>query len=297
MEIIDIQVHTGPAKEGWLDRQQAIPFLLNGDAFPIEAVLIAVDAVGISRVVVDGPDDYGQAAARRFPTRVAWCAHFDRKAPNIEELIGGAAQLETPPLATRISIRGPEDFAELDAGAYERHLTAAEKAGLPVFCNFFYTPGVLERAHPIPRKHPNLLFVIDHLGMPHGPTKMDVMEDPPFKQLNKLLEYAQYPNVALKFCGAPAFSRESYPFRDIWPAVHQIVKAFGPERMMWASDPTRLRPAFAYHELVDWLRYTNELSQHEKEMILGGSARRLLKWPGAKGGNSTGSQARQAPKV
>jgi len=28
-----------------------------------------------------------------------------------------------------------------------------------------------------------------------APTKMDVMEDPPFKQLNKLLEYAQYPKT------------------------------------------------------------------------------------------------------
>lgn len=288
MEIVDIQVHTGPAKEGWLDRAKGIPFLgyppsYGGDPFPIEALLIAIDAVGVSAAVVDGPDAYGQEAARRFPSRIAWCAHFDRHAPNIEELIAAAPKLDPRPLATRISMRSPEEWAELEAGDYERHLTAAEKAGLPVFCNFFFTSAGLERAHYIPRRHPDLLFVIDHLGMPHGPTR--TADDPPFKNLEKLLAYAKYPNVALKFCGAPAFSRDSYPYRDIWPEVHRIVEAFGPERLMWASDATRLRAAFTYAQLIDWLRYTDELSENDKSMILGGSARRLLKWQGTSEGS------------
>lgn len=144
MEIVDIQVHTGPAKEGWLDRQQAIPYLLSGDAFPIEAVLIAVDAVGISRVEVDGPDDYGQAAARRFPSRVAWCAHFDRKAPNIAELIGGAAVpgMMTPsrrPARSSMTI-GPTPFVghvrELRPGhrveSLRRKMHRAVRAATPI---------------------------------------------------------------------------------------------------------------------------------------------------------------------
>jgi hypothetical protein len=61
--------------------------------------------------------------------------------------------------------------------------------------------------------------------------------------------------------------------------MRRIVDAFGTERLMWASDLTRLRPLFHYSELLDWLRYAPELTQSEKQQLLGGSVRALLGWP------------------
>lgn len=46
---------------------------------------------------------------------------------------------------------------------------------------------------------------------------------------------------AAKFCGAPVMSEEPYPFKHVWPFLHQIIDAFRPERLMWGSDFTRMR--------------------------------------------------------
>lgn len=76
-------------------------------------------------------------------------------------------------------------------------------------------------------------------------------------------------------------SLEAYPFREIWPHSHRIIEALGPERLLWASDLTGLRPLFSYAELLDFVRYTDELSENDRALILGASLRRPLNWPKA----------------
>jgi predicted TIM-barrel fold metal-dependent hydrolase len=116
----------------------------------------------------------------------------------------------------------------------------------------------------------------------------------PWSTLPGVLSLAKYPNVAIKFSGAVALSKEPYPHRDLWPHLHQIVEAFGPERLMWGSDYTRLRMAPGttergpragwgglYSDSVNYLRDTDELSSSDKEQIFAGTIRRLLRWPAA----------------
>ncbi len=95
----------------------------------------------------------------------------------------------------------------------------------------------------------------------------------------------------VKFCGAPTLSKEPFPFKDVWPNLHRIIDAFGPERLMWGSDFTRMRwvPVtgglaprsqwWLYSDCLDYLRDTNEISTSDKEQILGGTIRRVLRWP------------------
>ena len=75
----------------------------------------------------------------------------------------------------------------------------------------------------------------------------------------------------------------------------RLIDAFGPERLIWASDIGRFHgrmgwealPAFSnaqedyvgkhtYAESLSLFRDTNELDQREKELILSGTARRIL---------------------
>jgi L-fuconolactonase len=70
-----------------------------------------------------------------------------------------------------------------------------------------------------------------------------------------------------------------------------VVDAFGPQRLMWGSDFTRLRwipvvgglaPREQWHyysDSVGYLRDTTELSASDKELIFGGTIRRVLRWP------------------
>src|SRR5262249_43490387 len=58
--------------------------------------------------------------------------------------------------------------------------------------------------------------------------------------LPELFATATFPNVALKATGAPSYSSEAYPYRDIHGHIRRLYDAFGPERMFWGTDITRM---------------------------------------------------------
>ena len=55
-----------------------------------------------------------------------------------------------------------------------------------------------------------------------------------------LLPLAKLPNVAIKATGAPGYSAEQYPFRDIHDGLRRIYDAYGPDRFFWGTDITRM---------------------------------------------------------
>jgi L-fuconolactonase len=74
--------------------------------------------------------------------------------------------------------------------------------------------------------------------------------------------------------------------------LHQIIAAYGPDRLMWGSDFTRLRMGWGsleqgprdkwaglYSDNVHFLLDTTELSQSDKEKIFAFTIRRVLEWP------------------
>ena len=58
--------------------------------------------------------------------------------------------------------------------------------------------------------------------------------------LPEVLALAKYPNVAMKATGAPSYSDQPYPFRDIHDNLHRLYDAFGPARWFWGTDITRM---------------------------------------------------------
>jgi L-fuconolactonase len=127
----------------------------------------------------------------------------------------------------------------------------------------------------VAQAYPELQLVVDHFGL-RQPPLMDA--DPePFGALPQLLELSELPNVAVKFSGAPTLTNEPYPFDDLWPHLNEVVEAFGPERLMWASDYQRVTN-HTYAEALAFVCDTSELSESDKEWILGKTAREILRW-------------------
>ena len=56
----------------------------------------------------------------------------------------------------------------------------------------------------------------------------------------ELLALAKYPNVAVKTTGQPGYAEDDHPFRSLHPHLHRCFDAFGPERMFWGTDITRM---------------------------------------------------------
>jgi L-fuconolactonase len=76
-------------------------------------------------------------------------------------------------------------------------------------------------------KFPNLTVVIDHMA--------DCPVDQP-KELEKLIALARYPKVFVKVSHTWSLSKQPYPYLDAQEHVKRLHHAFGPNRLMWATD-------------------------------------------------------------
>ena len=232
-----------------------------------------VDAAVLVQTVPQGYDNaflLQTAAAHRG--RFAVVGVLDPLVPDVEDDV--AAFRETPfALGLRIVALSDERLGRLRARGYDRLLAAAERVDLPVFV---YAPRNLDVVEALAERHPELLLVLDHIGLPQPPV-LAAAEDP-WVDFAQVLRLARLRNVALKCTALPTLSRVAYPFADLWPALHRLVDAYGPERLMWGTDITREAIAHSYGEALGWLLETDELARDEKEQLLGGTLRALCGW-------------------
>jgi L-fuconolactonase len=240
--------------------------------------MAAMAAVGVDAAVLNQSAQYGDDlsyvldAARSHPQTFA---SVPRLTPHTPDLLERMSAWRDQPgvVGGRVVLLGAQSVREFRAGAYEPLLTAAERHDLPicVFC-----PHLLAEVGAIARKYGDLTLIVDHLGLPQPP--LMVPDPEPFQALPKLLALAEYPNVSVKLSGAPTLSSEPFPFADVWPALLRLMDAFGPDRLLWASDYARVRD-HTYAEALGFVLYSDELSPDDKTAILGRTARRLLRWP------------------
>jgi hypothetical protein len=106
--------------------------------------------------------------------------------------------------------------------------------------------GILEIASlpEGPLKHKNVLISgiskhalsVDYLGVPRA----TVGAEGAYRHLDQLIALAQHPNVAVKATGQAGYATDAYPFPSIHDALHRVFDAFGPRRMFWGTDITRM---------------------------------------------------------
>jgi L-fuconolactonase len=235
-----------------------------------------VDAAVIVTTILYGWDNsYSLEAARKHPDRFVVMGRVEPFAPGVDDRV--RAWKETPgTVGIRVVVTTDPQREQVTSGALEPFFAAAERQDVPVA---IFAPRFLPEIEPIARKHPGLALHLDHVGLPQPPL---MPADPdPFERLPTLLALAKYPRVAVKLSAAPTLSLQKFPFADLWPSVHKIIAAFGPERVLWGSDWTRALPVVSYKEQVRAFTETNELDDREKELIMGKSLRTLLRWPKA----------------
>jgi len=76
----------------------------------------------------------------------------------------------------------------------------------------------------------------------------------------------------------PCYTDAPYPYRNLHTHVRRVYDVFGPQRMMWGSDLSRLRGS--YRECVTM--FTEEmqwLPANDLEWIMGRSLCEWLGWP------------------
>ena len=76
----------------------------------------------------------------------------------------------------------------------------------------------------------------------------------------------------------PVAEPEPYPFRDLHPYIRQLVDAFGPRRVFWGTDLTRMPCPYRecvtlFTEELPWLRGA------DLEWVMGRGVCEWLGWP------------------
>jgi L-fuconolactonase len=272
MDIVDAQVHS--------------------NVLGTEATLAIMDAIGIQAVLVDeylAPDGKGgllpgypmangvlrpvgpnaEAAAMRYPERFGFLMRLEPLDPGIEAWIETLAA--SPHLkALRTVTFSPAEGEVFESGGFDRLLKAARAHSLPVFVT---CPRRVPHLAQYLEKFPDIQFIVDHCGVPFDAPRGEA-------SLDDVVAIASYKNVAFKWAHAPSFlSVQPYPFPDLEPKLRRVVDAFGPERVMWASDYTVSRRRQNWGESLFGIRHSPSLSEGDKEWVLGRTARTLLRWP------------------
>jgi predicted TIM-barrel fold metal-dependent hydrolase len=266
MEIVDAQVHIWSAGT---PSQDHIP----DSAFTAERLLAGMDAAGVHRALIHPPgwdpdcEAVAEAAVRAHPERFAILGSFPPTAPQSRSLV--ATWLQRPGmLGLRWAPLHPQARELFLSGAMDWIWPEAQRYDVPVA---LLAGPVLGKFRTIAECHPGLRLIIDHCGLVR--LKQDAAA---FEHLEHLLALARLPNVAIKATGAPGYSTEPYPYRNLHDGLRRIFDAFGPDRFFWGTDITRM--PCSYRECVTL--FTEELPwlQGHLDQVMGGGIRAWLNW-------------------
>jgi predicted TIM-barrel fold metal-dependent hydrolase len=276
MLITDVQVHLWEADRPdrpWPKPTLRPPHKPNG--FAPEEMLAEMAAAGVDRAVIVPPtwtgesNAYALETAARYPDRFAVVGRFDAKASDARKQLEG--WLDQPHmLGIRMSFHVKPFIDWLDDGSLDWFWADCERLAIPVMA---LVPGNARKLHRIVARHRDLTLLIPHMAC-----VLDEHGADAFARLDDLVALARYPKVNVNVSSAPCFSNEAYPFRDLTPFIRRIYDAYGPRRMLWGADITRLTSTYA--ECLNHFRKGLDfVSDEDKEWILGKTLARVLNWP------------------
>lgn len=88
--------------------------------------------------------------------------------------------------------------------------------------------------------------------------------------LEQLCLMARHPAVMVKLSAFYALGRKVAPYTDLSELIRRVHEAFGPQRLMWASDaPYQVQAPHTYRDSVELVRQRLEfLSEDDRDQIL-----------------------------
>lgn len=183
-----------------------------------------------------------------------------RRLPGGRHLVGIRHQVQGEP--------DPEWLLRPDVGS---GLRAVADAGLAY--DLVVLPHQLPACVAAARQHPELTFVLDHLGKP--PIASGALE--PWSAAVRAL--AALPNTVCKLSGlVTEADPENWTADDLRPYADTVLEAFGPERLMFGSDWPVCTLAASYAEVTDTARkLTHCLDESELKDVFAGTARRVYR--------------------
>lgn len=271
MQIIDAQIHLwGTGLPSNRSHRQVTHFT------PEEALPL-MDEGGVDAAIIHPPGwdpqstEMAFAAVRDHPGRFAIMGSLPLDRPESQERI--ATWRDQPGmLGLRYTFLHDPARAWLHDGKLAWLWQAAERAAVPI--SMLATDSLIDIAG-IAERHPGLRLTIDHMGGRGGLTTLK--DHAAMTHMPQLLALAKFPNVAVKATGAPGYSAQAYPFPIMQTYLRQIHDAFGPERMFWGTDITKM-PCSWKECVTMFTEATPWLSEADQRLVMGEAIRAWWGW-------------------
>ena len=167
-------------------------------------------------------------------------------------------------VAVRVHAYAPDRLPPFGKPELRRLWKMATDHNLAVQLHFEprYAPGF----EPLIREFSGTTVLIDHLGRPFQGTPEDY---------EVVLRWARFDNTIMKLSSIPP--QTSYPHRDIQPVIRRLTDAWGAERLMYGGGFGADATGASYRQAFERARsYLAHLTAKEQDMVLGGTAARLI---------------------
>lgn len=272
MTRIDAHHHlwdTARREYGWMDGPWADPLRGRFDMPLLH--LHAEDQDVRMTVAVQAVHDESETRELLSSGATAVVGWVDLTAPDVEDRISA---LKAPALkGIRHQVQDEADPRWLLRADVERGLRAMAEAGL-VYDLLIKTPQ-FRAAIEAARAHPELSFVLDHLGKP----EISAGGWHPWADL--IAELAALPNVTAKLSGLVTEADwKAWRPEQIRPYAQHALDLFGPDRVMFGSDWPVCTLAATYDQVVNLAEVlTAGLSPAEREAVFATTAERVYDLP------------------
>ncbi|NBE52593.1 amidohydrolase family protein [Streptomyces boluensis] len=197
----------------------------------------------------------------------------DLTAPDVAEALARLRQLPGGErlVGIRHQVQGEPDPEWLLRPEVHRGLSAVAAAGLAY--DLVVLPHQLDTCLRAAAAHPQLTFVLDHLGKPpiasgaHDPWAV------------RLAAFAALPNTVAKLSGlVTEADHAGWTPEALRPYVDTALTAFGPDRLMFGSDWPVCTLAATYAQVLDTAReLTRHLDEGERAQVFAGTASRVYR--------------------
>lgn len=271
---IDAHVHvwTPDVKRFPLAAEYTVADMQPPSFTPDELLAIARPA-GVGRVVLIQMSFYGfdnrymLDAIRDYPGVFRGVAVIDEHAPDV---------VETMRKLKEQGVRGFRLYGWkapyetwLASDGMARMWRAGAELGMAM-CGLV-NPEALAPLDAMCKKYPDTPVVIDHFG------RIGVSGEINQADLDTLCKIARHKNTHVKVSAYYALGKKTAPYTDLGPMIKRLVDAYGPERLMWASDcPYQVQNGHMYADSIELVRSRLEfLSASDRAWILGKTAERV----------------------
>ncbi|MBH68050.1 MAG: hypothetical protein CMM58_06835 [Rhodospirillaceae bacterium] len=256
MQIVDAQIHL------WGTGLPSNKSHIQVTSFTAAEAIKLMDESGVDAAVIHPPSwDPGSTklafeAVRTFPNRFAIMGSLPLEQDEFDSHISNWKQ--NGMLGLRYTFLNNPERQWIEDGNLDWLWLAAELAEVPIS---MLATDSLQTLGKVAERHPGLRLTIDHLGGRGGTTQLK--DAAAMQHIPELLKLAKFPNVSVKATGAPGYSSESYPYPKMHIYLKQIYDAFGPHRMFWGTDITKMPCSWEqcinmFTESAQWLNSADQ---------------------------------------